>query len=122
MHGRRRQRRRRTPTATTRREHGGGLQLLVLDGRAELSDLQDPGRDSHLALAGQLVSAVPGVITAVRPNSLYIQDAVGDGNHATSDAIVVFRKGVGAGFPVGQAVLVSGRVTEFRPGGGRART
>ena len=73
---------------------------------------------SHTSpLDGQLVSAVPGVITAVRPNSLYIQDAVGDGNPATSDAIVVFRTGVGAGFTVGQAVLVSGRVTEFRPGG-----
>jgi predicted extracellular nuclease len=67
--------------------------------------------------AGQLVSAVPGVITAVRPNSLYIQDAIGDGNVATSDAILVFRNGVGAGFTAGQAVLVSGRVTEFRQGG-----
>ncbi len=73
---------------------------------------------SHTSpLAGQLVSAVPGVITAVRPNSLYIQDAVGDGNPATSDAVLVFRTGVGAGFTTGQAVLVSGRVTEFRPGG-----
>ena len=65
---------------------------------------------------GQLVSGVPGVITAVRPNSFYMQDATGDGNVATSDAILVFGT---AGLPVsvGQAVLVSGRVTEFRPGG-----
>jgi predicted extracellular nuclease len=67
--------------------------------------------------AGQLVSAVPGVVTAVRPNSLYIQDALGDGNDATSDAILVFSNGIGAGFAPGQAVLVSGRVMEFRPGG-----
>ena len=67
--------------------------------------------------AGQLVSAVPGVITAVRPNSIYIQDAIGDGVDATSDAILVFRNGIGAGFAPGQAVLVSGTVTEFRPGG-----
>jgi predicted extracellular nuclease len=66
---------------------------------------------------GQLVSAVPGVITAVRPNSFYMQDATGDGNVATSDAILVFATGIGAGFAPGQAVLVSGRVTEFRPGG-----
>jgi endonuclease/exonuclease/phosphatase family metal-dependent hydrolase len=66
--------------------------------------------------AGQLVSAVPGVVTAVRPNSLYVQDAIGDGNDATSDAILVFGV-MGAGFAPGQAVLVSGRVTEFRPGG-----
>jgi predicted extracellular nuclease len=67
--------------------------------------------------AGQLVSAVPGVVTAVRPNSLYIQDAVGDGNVATSDGILVFGTGIGAGFTAGNAVMVSGRVTEFRPGG-----
>jgi predicted extracellular nuclease len=66
---------------------------------------------------GQLVSAVPGVVVAERPNSLYVQDAVGDGNPATSDAILVFRNGLGALFNVGDAVLVSGRVTEFRPGG-----
>ena len=67
--------------------------------------------------AGQLVSAVPGVVTAARPNSLYIQDAVGDGNVATSDGILVFGTGIGAGFAAGDAVMVSGRVTEFRPGG-----
>jgi predicted extracellular nuclease len=66
---------------------------------------------------GQLVSAVPGVVVAKRPNSLYVQDAVGDGNPATSDAILVFRTGLGALFNVGDAVLISGRVTEFRPGG-----
>jgi uncharacterized protein len=65
----------------------------------------------------QLVSAVPGVITAVRTNSLYIQDALGDGDVATSDGILVFRTGIGSGFSRGQAVLVSGRVVEFRPGG-----
>jgi len=74
---------------------------------------------AHISpFVGQLVSGVPGVITAVRPNSLYIQDSTGDGNNATSDAILVFRTGIGAGFAPGQAVLVSGRVTEFRPGGG----
>jgi uncharacterized protein len=66
---------------------------------------------------GQLVSAVPGVVVAKRSNSLYVQDAVGDGDPATSDAILVFRAGIGALFNVGDAVVVSGRVTEFRPGG-----
>lgn len=78
-------------------------------------EIQGAGHISPLA--GQLVSAVPGVVTAVRLNSLYIQDAVGDANVATSDAILVFRTGIGAGFAPGQAVLVSGTVTEFRPGG-----
>ena len=66
--------------------------------------------------AGQLVSAVPGVITAVRSSSIYVQDAVGDGNDATSDAILVFGLNTST-LAVGQAVLVSGRVVEFRPGG-----
>jgi hypothetical protein len=73
---------------------------------------------SHLSpYAGQLVSGVPGVITAVRPQSFYFQDAAGDGNDATSDAVLVFLGSSTAGLSVGQAVLVSGTVTEFRPGG-----
>jgi predicted extracellular nuclease len=72
---------------------------------------------SHVSpLAGRLVSA-PGVVTSVRPNSFTIQDATGDGNVATSDAILVFGTGLGSSVSVGQAVTVSGRVTEFRPGG-----
>jgi predicted extracellular nuclease len=72
---------------------------------------------SHLSpLAGRVVS-VPGVVTSVRPNSFTMQDATGDGNDATSDAILVFGTGIGSSVSVGQAVTVSGRVTEFRPGG-----
>jgi predicted extracellular nuclease len=68
-------------------------------------------------LNGQVVSAVPGVVTSVRPNSFTMQDASGDGSNATSDAILVFGTGIGSSVTVGQAVTVSGRVTEFRPGG-----
>ena len=68
-------------------------------------------------LVGKVVSGVPGVVTSVRPNSFTMQDAMGDGNIATSDAILVFGTGIGASVSVGQAVTVSGRVTEFRPGG-----
>ena len=62
------------------------------------------------------------MITAVRPNSFYMQDAQGDGNIATSDAILVFGTGIGTGRHRREAVTVSGRVTEFRPGGARRRT
>ena len=73
---------------------------------------------SHISpLANQVVSGVPGVVTSVRPNSFTMQDAIGDGSIATSDAILVFGTGIGATVSVGQAVLVGGRVTEFRPGG-----
>ena len=67
-------------------------------------------------LEGRVVTGVPGVVTAVRPNSFTMQDAVGDGNVATSDAILVFGVG-GSSVAVGQALTVSGRVAEFRPGG-----
>ena len=60
---------------------------------------------------------MPGVVTAVRPNSFTLQDATGDGSNVTSDAILVFGTGVGGAVSVGQAVTVSGRVSEFRPGG-----
>jgi len=72
---------------------------------------------SHVSpLAGRTVS-VSGVVTAERPSSFMLQDAVGDGNPATSDAILVFSSGIGASVEVGQAVTVSGLVEEFRPGG-----
>src|SRR6185503_17840818 len=73
---------------------------------------------AHISpLAGKVVSGVPGVVTSVRPNSFTMQDATGDGTAATSDAILVFANGIGGSVSVGQAVTVSGRVTEFRPGG-----
>nr|MBA2293786.1 Ig-like domain-containing protein [Actinomycetota bacterium] len=72
---------------------------------------------AHLSPLNGRVVSVPGVVTAVRPSSFTMQDADGDGSIATSDAILVFRSGIGATVTVGQAVLVSGRVTEFRPGG-----
>src|SRR4029078_9666644 len=73
---------------------------------------------AHLSpLAGKVVSGVPGVVTSVRPSSFTMQDATGDGSAATSDAILAFANGIGGSVSVGQAVTVSGRVTEFRPGG-----
>jgi uncharacterized protein len=81
---------------------------------ARIYEIQGAGHVSPLN--GGFVSGVPGVVTAVRPNSFTMQDAVGDGIDATSDAILVF----GVGTPtvaVGQAVSVGGRVAEFRPGG-----
>jgi uncharacterized protein len=68
------------------------------------------------SLHGGFVSGVPGIVTAVRPSSFTMQDADGDGSDATADAILVFGVG-GAAVSVGQAVSVSGRVAEFRPGG-----
>ena len=79
-----------------------------------IHDIQGAG---HLSpLAGERTSGVPGVVTAVRSNGLWMQDPMPDANPATSEAIFVFtssRPTVAAG----QAVQVSGLITEFRPGG-----
>ena len=65
-----------------------------------------------------LVSKVPGVVTAVRNNGFYYQDAQPDGDARTSEGIFVFTSSAPPALAVvGSAVLVSGRVSEFRPGG-----
>jgi predicted extracellular nuclease len=72
---------------------------------------------AHLSpLAGQRTSGVPGVVTAVRNNGFWMQDAMPDLNPSTSEAIFVFTSSAPT-VASGQAVLVSGLITEFRPGG-----
>ena len=57
-----------------------------------------------------------GVVTAVDSNGFYLQDAMGDGDNATSDAIFVFT-GSNPTVTVGNFAEVSGTVSEFFPGG-----
>ena len=80
---------------------------------ATIMQIQGAGHVSPLV--GRRVSEVPGVITAVRPSSFYMQDATGDGNDATSDGILVFGLDTST-LTVGSAVLVNGTVTEFGSG------
>ena len=72
---------------------------------------------SHISpKAGQLVSNVPGIVTAKRTTGFYFQDPNTDANDATSEGIFVFTSSAPR-VNVGDAVTVNGRVTEFRPGG-----
>ena len=72
---------------------------------------------AHLSpYAGQRTSNVPGVVTAVRSNGFWMQDPSPDANDATSEAIFVFTSSRPTVL-AGNAVTVSGLVTEFRPGG-----
>ena len=73
--------------------------------------IQGTGHTS--AYDGQTVSTT-GVVTAVDSNGFYIQDATGDGNAATSDAVFVFT-GSAPTVAVGQQVMVTGTVDEFTP-------
>ena len=76
------------------------------------------GTAHRSAFTGERVSGVPGVVTARRSNGYYLQDPVSDGRDATSQGIFVFTgTAPPASAAVGNAVLVNGRVDEFRPGG-----
>ncbi|MDX2245081.1 MAG: choice-of-anchor I family protein [Leptolyngbyaceae cyanobacterium bins.302] len=82
-----------------------------------ISDIQGT---SHIsALNGQGVQNVRGIVTAIAANGFYIQDPNPDDNVATSEGIFIF---TGSSSPilsartVGEAVSVSGTVSEFRPG------
>jgi len=61
------------------------------------------------------VQTTEGVVTAKVGSGFFIQDARGDDNPATSDALFVF--GAGAGVAVGDLVRVTGTVTEYTPTG-----
>jgi predicted extracellular nuclease len=65
---------------------------------------------------GQTVTGVTGVVTARASNGFYLQDPSPDADAATSEALFVFTSGAPTA-AVGDAVVVNGRVSEFRPGG-----
>jgi predicted extracellular nuclease len=78
----------------------------------QIHDVQGAGHVSPFV--NQLVSGLEGVVTVKRPSSFWIQDATPDANPATSEGILVFGSAAAAQVAVGDEVLVSGRVTEFR--------
>lgn len=79
-----------------------------------IRDIQ--GASQISPIVGQSVSNVPGIVTVVRSNGFYLQDPNPDVNDATSEALFVFT-GAAPAVTVGDAVTVSGSVSEFRPGG-----
>jgi len=72
---------------------------------------------AHISpLNGQAVNNVPGIVTAIASNGFYLQDPNPDNNDATSEGIFVFTSSAPT-VSVGDSILVSGTVSEFRPGG-----
>ena len=67
-------------------------------------------------LVGQVVLAVPGIVTAVDSNGFYLQDPNPDANIATSEGIFVFTN-TAPTVKVGDSITVTGTVSEFTPGG-----
>lgn len=79
-----------------------------------IHDIQGSG---HLSpYLAKRVSDIPGIVTAKRSNGFYIQDPQPDENEATSEGIFVFTRTDPPPVNVGDAVFVSGTVSEFRPG------
>ena len=79
-----------------------GLRIHDIQAASHLSPYED-----------EIVTRVPGVVTAVRGNGFYMQDDQPDDSDATSEGILVFT-GTRPALTPGQAVEVSGRATEFR--------
>jgi predicted extracellular nuclease len=65
---------------------------------------------------GLIVSGVAGIVTTKTTNGFWMQDPAPDADDATSEGIFVFTSGAPTTVTVGDAVTVSGRVSEFRPG------
>lgn len=78
--------------------------------------LQGSGATSPLA--GQRVTT-EGVVTHLLNNGFFLQDPVGDGDPATSDGVFVFTSSAPT-VSVGQAVRLTGTVTEFDVSGSTA--
>ncbi len=92
---------------------------VVSPGGTRIHDIQGA---SHISpLANTSVSGVPGIVTALLSNGFYMQDPMPDANDATSEAIFVFTSSAPT-VSVGDSVLVSGTISEFRAGGSSGLT
>ncbi|WP_427162345.1 endonuclease/exonuclease/phosphatase family protein [Aliinostoc sp. HNIBRCY26] len=94
----------------------------VTPGNIRIHDIQGASHISPLLTSATdrvAVINVPGIVTVITSNGFYLQDPSPDDNIATSEGIFVF---TGENSPlrtartIGEAILVSGTVSEFRPG------
>ncbi|MFB8167938.1 lamin tail domain-containing protein [Kitasatospora purpeofusca] len=94
-----------TPRNSTSGGGTGGTRIRGIQGAARTSPL-----------AGQPVTGVTGVVTAVGPSGYWFQDPQPDADPATSEALYVYTASA-PGVAVGDSVQVGGTVSEYRPGG-----
>ena len=93
---------------------GTGVGTILNDDPVALRIFEIQGEAHRSPFEGQPV-ITGGIVTAVASNGFYLQDAAGDGNARTSDALFVFT-GATPTAKIGDAVEVRGRVSEFLPG------
>ncbi|WP_347302537.1 Calx-beta domain-containing protein [Croceibacterium sp. TMG7-5b_MA50] len=91
---------------------GSAIGLIVNDDPLALTIMQIQGAGHRSEYAGQVVTTT-GVVTAVAGNGFYLQDATGDGDAATSDAVFVFT-GTAPTVAVGDRANVGGQVAEYQ--------
>ena len=93
---------------------GSAVGTILNDDPIDLAVYEIQGAGHTSEYVNQVVNTA-GIVTVVDTNGFYLQDPNGDGNAATSDAIFVFT-GSAPTVAVGDAVEVSGRVSEFLGG------
>jgi VCBS repeat-containing protein len=99
------------PTGALTIEDGLATGTIVNDDPIALAIYEIQGEGHSSAYAGQTV-ITHGIVTATDTNGFYLQDALGDGNSRTSDAVFVFT-GTAAAVAVGDALTLTGVVQEF---------
>lgn len=91
--------------------------VAITDNDVQQVRIHDIQGAAHLSpLVGQTVNMVPGIVTAIATNGFYMQDPNPDANVATSEGIFVFTS-TSPTVSVGDAIQVTGTVSEFRAGG-----
>ncbi|BAY76078.1 hypothetical protein NIES25_25270 [Nostoc linckia NIES-25] len=107
-----------TVTASATGFTNGSADITVTDNEVapsiKISEIQGAGHISPLV--GQTVNNVAGIVTVRTSNGFYLQDPNPDNDDRTSEAIFVFTSSAPT-VSVGDSILVTGTVTEFRPGG-----
>ena len=93
---------------------GNAIGTITNDDPIALAIYQIQGESHRSAVTGQTVITT-GIVTAVDTNGFYLQDATGDGNARTSDALFVLTT-TAPTVVIGDSVNVRGQVQEFLPG------
>ena len=103
------------PTVSIMEIQGAGhvSPFVLADAQSVVGFFADLPEDTF-TIEGEAV-ATSGIVTAVDGNGFYLQDATGDGDIATADALFVFTGGAPS-VEVGDAAEVTGTVGEFFPG------
>lgn len=96
--------------------------VLTSPAHADSVRIHDIQGDTRISpYAGEEVTDVTGIVTGVRTygssRGFWIQDPAPDADPATSEGVFVFTGSTPKGVAVGDAVTVSGTVTEYVPGG-----